>query len=366
MSDERKLATVRKIDKILPIENADNLELAIIGGWQCVVKKGEFKDGDLCVYIEIDSIVPDTPYFEFMKSRKFRVKTIKLRGQLSQGLVVPYSKIGRGICVEGKDVTKELGITKYISSSEREVYQTPKKKVSAFVKFMCRYEWYRKMFPTKARKVWPQWISKTDEERVQNISAKLSVWNEKKIRVVLTEKLDGCSATYFVKKKWFGYEFGVCSRNIWLQKEDNSVWWDVARKFSIRNSLTTFAKNNDLKTAVIQGEIIGPHVGNGCGYNLYGCSEDMFFVFNMFMDKKPLSYFEMALYCQGNFALPTVPYVGNDIVQATAQSYIDRALGISYLADTQREGIVVRDELTNGDVVSFKAINNEFLFKHSI
>ena len=91
----RKLASIQRIVSIEPIQGADKIELAIVLGWQCVVKKDEFKVGDLCVYIEIDSIVPaDNPYFEFMKDRKYRVKTIRLRGIYSQGLVCPLNIMG--------------------------------------------------------------------------------------------------------------------------------------------------------------------------------------------------------------------------------------------------------------------------------
>jgi RNA ligase (TIGR02306 family) len=90
-NNERKLATIQKIINIEPIADADKIEKATVLGWSMVVKKNEFKIKDLCIYIEIDSIVPDIPYFEFMRERKFRVKTIKLRGVLSQGLLLPLS-----------------------------------------------------------------------------------------------------------------------------------------------------------------------------------------------------------------------------------------------------------------------------------
>lgn len=90
----RKLATIREIKDIQPIEGADRIEVATVDGWQVVIKKGEFKVGDKIIYIEIDSIVPEREEFEFLRDRKFRVRTIKLRKQISQGLIMPLSILG--------------------------------------------------------------------------------------------------------------------------------------------------------------------------------------------------------------------------------------------------------------------------------
>ena len=87
----RKLASIQKIVDLQPIPKADRIEVATIQGWQCVVKKGEFQVGDLCVYFEIDSLLPEKPVFEFMRDRKFRVRTIKLMKCVSMGLILPLS-----------------------------------------------------------------------------------------------------------------------------------------------------------------------------------------------------------------------------------------------------------------------------------
>lgn len=128
---KRKLASIRVIAEIKPIEGADNIELAIVDGWQCVVKKGEFKPGNVCIYFEIDSFLPIIPAFEFLRKSSykkmgdkegFRLKTIKLRGQISQGLVIPFNLdllLGlyippEGIkCALGEDLTELLGVLKY-------------------------------------------------------------------------------------------------------------------------------------------------------------------------------------------------------------------------------------------------------------
>lgn len=110
----RKLATIREISNIRPIEGADKIVVAQVDGWECVVQKDEFQIGQHIVYIEVDSIVPERPEFEFLRPRKFRVRTIKLRGQVSQGLVLPLSILPNGTgCDLGDDVTDALGIKKY-------------------------------------------------------------------------------------------------------------------------------------------------------------------------------------------------------------------------------------------------------------
>ncbi len=87
----QNLATIEKILWIKEIENSDNIELCGIKGWCVVVKKNEFKVGDLCVYVQIDTVMPELPEYEFLRSRKFRVRSIKIRGVLSQGLILPLS-----------------------------------------------------------------------------------------------------------------------------------------------------------------------------------------------------------------------------------------------------------------------------------
>ena len=119
----RRLATIQKILDLKPIPNADNILCATVQGWELVVKKDEFKIGDLCVYIEIDSIVPDKPEFEFLRDRKFRVKTIKLRKQISQGLALPLSILPQGKYKEDDDVTEILGVIKYDPEGDYKMYE---------------------------------------------------------------------------------------------------------------------------------------------------------------------------------------------------------------------------------------------------
>ncbi|MBQ9247308.1 MAG: hypothetical protein IJ171_01830, partial [Ruminococcus sp.] len=125
---ERALAHVEQIVDIQPIPDADKIEVATVLGWKVVIAKADgFKVGDKVVYIEIDSKVPDRPEFEFLRDRKFRVKTIKLRGQYSQGLIVPLSILGSGNYNVGDNVTDKLGITYYVAEDNvRKAEKVPK------------------------------------------------------------------------------------------------------------------------------------------------------------------------------------------------------------------------------------------------
>ena len=174
----RSLASIQTIVSLEPIAGADAIEKATVLGWECVVKKDEFKVGDKIIYVEVDSVMPEKPEFEFLRDRKYRVRTIKLRGQVSQGLVLPimYNKNTYDV---GDDVTEELGVTKYLSPSEREEMNQHERKIAneknKLKKFMMRYSWFRSLFLSRNKKEsFPYWVSKTDEERIQILSLSFS------------------------------------------------------------------------------------------------------------------------------------------------------------------------------------------------
>ena len=212
--EERKLATIEIIKELRPIENADKIEVAIVKGWECVVKKGEFKVGDKIIYVEVDSVMPDKPEYEFLRDRKFRVRTIKLRGQISQGLVLPISTLPQNSSYFsiGHDVTELIGITKYLSPSERDEITQQERNIAndknRLRKFMMKYSWFRRLFLSKKQKSgFPYWVAKTDEERIQNIPHVLQQFADKEVYV--TEKIDYQSVTFTGKlvprfNNWFG------------------------------------------------------------------------------------------------------------------------------------------------------------------
>lgn len=238
----RQLATIRMIASTRPIQGADRIEVAQVDGWECVVKKGEFKVGQHIVYVEVDSVMPERPEFEFLRDRKFRVRTIKLRGQVSQGLVLPLDILPAGNYKLGDDVTELLGVTKYDPQAQQEALlltKQPKTPTNPAVKFLMRFRWYRRLFMKPKRKGgFPDWIVKTDETRIQNLTTLFDIEGKKGTTFSVTEKIDGQSATYFLQKiSRRKYEFGVCSRNIRLGTPGNSSYWTIARKYDIENVL---------------------------------------------------------------------------------------------------------------------------------
>jgi len=357
----RKLATVRTITDILPIPNADSIEVAVVDGWECVVRKSEnYKKGDMVVYVEVDSIMPERPEYEFLRPRKFRVKTIKLRGQVSQGLVLPLSCLNGKAVDVGDDVTDILGVKKYDPQSEQEEKLFERKNK----KWYMRYAVVRRILRSKNEKrPFPSWIKKTDEERIQNLP---QLFNQNKNTwFIATEKIDGQSATYFLERRplGLGYNFGVCSRNWQFPAADGSSYWVVAKEKRIRNVLVAMAKKMGYRRIVLQGEIIGP----GIQGNKYGLKEYDFYAFNLILDGRKQSRLTMEarLDVISYFGLPcikTVPVAKlNFALGNTIPETVELAKGKSQLADIEREGIVVRNHEKN---ISFKIINPDFLLKH--
>ena len=366
---DRKLASIQKIVSIEPIPEADQIEKAVVLGWNVVVKKGEFNAGDLVVYIETDSIVPPTSYFEFLKERKYRVKTIKLRKQVSQGLIVPLLVLPKGKYFEGDDVTQKLGVKKYDPQGDLELrlaQETAERTNNRINKFLFQYPWYRKFFFKPKRGNWPKFIKKTDEDRIQFFPDIVNT--EKDTIFNATEKVDGQSASYFLLRKpkhkvlglSFGkeLEFGVCSRNLHLPKEDNSSYWTIAKQLDIKNILAKMFPDN-AKYIVLQGEIIGSRI-QGNKYNINGYD---FYAFNLFIDGKQFDTYIIELNLN-RFNIKTVPTVKYKFkLPAAIDECVELAKGKSVInPDIFREGIVVRNYEKN---ISFKIINPDFLLKYS-
>lgn len=355
----RHLATVRTITDIRPIPDADKIEVAQVDGWECVVAKTDgFKIGDKVVYIEIDSIVPDRPEFEFLRDRKFRVRTIKLRKQVSQGLVLPLSILPSGKTYNiNDDVTEVLGIKKYDPQAEQEaklLESNAHKTKIWYPKFLMRFKWFRNLVTKPKKGGFPSWIVKTDEERIQNKTAMFNIEKENGTEFSVTEKIDGQSGTFFLecigKKK---YEFGVCSRNIRLSTPNGSSYWTIARTLEIEKCLKSLIEDHN--RIVLQGEIIG----TGIQGNKYKVDGYDFYAFNLIIDGKKINTEEMtnvlALY-----GIKSVPIVEKNMkLKDTVQEMVEYAKGKSVLLPSQkREGIVVRNYERN---ISFKVINPDFL-----
>ena len=354
---ERKLATIQIISELHLIECADKIEYAKVMGWQVVVKKSEFVIGDLCIFCEIDSLMPEKPEFEFLRAKKFRVKSIKLRGQISQGLVLPLSVLGEQVsagikrdCVSGKsnpiglDVSKMIGVIKY---------EPPTPPGSGGVALGD--------FPSFL-------IPKTDEIRIQSAIKVIEEIRGKD--VYLAEKEDGTSFTgYHWKFKKSGeteeqHYYGVCSRNRELKDEGSDVYWKISHKYNIENKLKQYYELHGINLAV-QGEICGGIIQS----NPLRLKQDQLFLFNIYNidEHKYLDYAAFKLAAQ-ELDLPTVRILGECKFNFTLEELLEIAKGKYPGTNNNREGIVIRPvneaySETLAGRMSFKVINNDYLLK---
>ena len=337
---ERKLATVRIITDIKPIEGADMIELATVGGWNVVVAKNVgHKVNDKVVYCEIDSFLPIREEFEFLRKSSykkmgdqegFRLKTIRLRGQVSQGLILPIGVLPitefatAHNLPEGMDVTEMLGIVKYEPPIPAEL-------------------------AGKVKGQFPSFLRKTDEERVQNLVKEYEEYRiQSKHQFYITEKLDGSSATFYLNNG----EFGVCSRNLELLETEGNTFWKVAREMDLENKLRQYGRNLSL-----QGELIGEGI-QGNPYKIKGHTVKFFNVFDI--DKQQRVGINEFLTIMDELNLDFVPYLEVPaMLPNTVEGMLKYAEGKSRLNDkTEREGVVVR---SMDNTISFKAISNNFL-----
>ena len=338
---ERKLASVRKIIDLSPIEGADKIELATIDGWKVVVAKDvNHKVGDLIVYCEVDSFLPVREEFEFLRKTSFkkmgeqegfRLKTIRLRGQISQGLIVPLDVLLKhGVSsddvFEGLDVTGTLGVVKYEPPIPAEL-------------------------SGKAKGLFPSFIRKTDEERIQNLASdyeKFRAKNKLGGKFYVTEKLDGSSSTFYVKDE----VFSVCSRNLELIETEGNTFWKVARELDIESKLRTLGFN-----VCLQGELIGEGI-QGNPYKLKGQTVRFFNGFNIDTQEN-IPFLEFVELTQ-KLGLKTVPILEFDFdLPNSIDNMLEYAESPSSLnTNFSREGVVVR---SYDRTISFKSISNKFL-----
>ena len=374
---ERKLVHIEKVVEKRDIPNADNIEVVTVLGWEVVVKKSDnIKVGDLVVYIEIDSIVPSIPEFYFLEPRRYRIKTIKLKKQISCGLIIPLEFIdGKyylphqyrmdsafpALVNEGDDVTKFFGVTKYDPQLKEESDLVEQKKSNPIHKYLLRYKWYRDLF--KKAKGWPSWVLKTDEERIQNLPSILE--RNANEAVYVTEKLDGQSASYTIRIKsifnfFKKYDFYTCSRNIGFKKVSKNNYWSIAQSLDIENKMKKYGAE-----LTIQGEIVGP----GIQKNKYNLTELQFWVYNIHGITQDIhcGYYHIKDIC-AKLGLQMVPliYIGllKDFAK-TVPEIVEKSKGDSVLLKRPREGIVVRtlESRTGQRPDSFKVISPDFLLK---
>lgn len=331
----RKLASIRTIENIRPIEGADKIELASIGGWNVVVaKEVGHKVGDWVVYCEIDCFLPIREEFEFLRKSSykkmgnqegFRLKTIKLRNEVSQGLILPFRILPLGDTFhEGQDVSEILGIVKYEQPVPAEL-------------------------AGKVKGLFPSFIPKTDELRIQNLSFEFEEWKiQSNNKFYVTEKLDGSSATYYIKNG----EFGVCSRNLDLLETEGNTFWKVARHLELEQKMASLGRNISF-----QGELIG----EGIQGNPYSIKGQTVYFFNIFdIDKFARVGVNEFISTMESLDLSYVPFLEmNFLLPNTIEEILEYAEDKSVLnLKVEREGIVVRSYDMK---ISFKAISNKFL-----
>jgi hypothetical protein len=360
----RKLASVQRISDITPISGADKISRAKVLGWEVVVIKNAFNIGDSVVYCEVDSIMPERPEFEFLRERKFRVRTIKLKGQLSQGICFPLSILPKGKYSEGDDVTELLGVVKYdpqAAVENRLMNERMTINKNRMDKFLKRYKWYRS-FIKPNRLPFPAFIKKTDEDRIQLFPGICEKHKDTIFNV--TEKVDGQSVTYFImhnpskiKRLFNPYLFGVCSRNFQLYKVDNSSYWDVAKRLQIKSKMVSLISQSDHDHIVLQGEIIGPKIQG----NKYHSSKNEFYAFNLFFDDEQCNN-QLLNEVVSMMELSMVPLLQNMRLAPTIKENLELANGKSILFDTLREGLVLRNYELG---LSFKIVSPEFLLMNN-
>lgn len=355
----RKLASVKRISSIQPIEGKDRIVLATVDGWSVIVRKNEYQVGDQCVYVEIDSVLPEKPEFEFLRSGNFRIKTMKMGNVVSQGICFPMSILPPGHYKGDQDVTEILGVKQYEKTMDTDPVVMTGKSSKKYPRFLMHMKWFRDLvLPEKTTGDFPSFLSKTDETRVQNIPFIL----KSSERWVATEKIDGQSGTFVLVKKKSrlpfrrkAYEFIVCSRNRRLVVPDSSSYWKVAEKYHIRDVLKRII--GDFDWVAIQGECIGPKIQG----NKYHVNDYDLFVFNVLYPGRRIGS-PIARSIIESAGMKFVPILDCGIqLPDTVDEVLQYAHGKSQLYDTLREGIVFR---TIDGRKSFKAVDPLYLLQY--
>ena len=405
----RELAYVVLVDGIEPIPGYDRVEHALIGGWRVIVQKDQFKVGDPAIYFEIDSRVPkDKECFAFLEKRNYKIKTLKMCHTISQGLLMHASDFGWAMgwdhddtlgdtffivdnngerhyaAGESRFLTSILSVTyaddedntrkapsidKYKKMSQRHpnIFKKP------WARWMMKREWGRKLmflfFGKKKDKKngWPAWVSKTDEERIQNMPWILNDTG----RWIITEKIDGSSTTFTMKRGKRGKnEFYVCSRNVCFDSVDKpcyydtNIYWEMAQKYDMYNILSKLLEiTPEAEWVTIQGETYG----SGVQKRDYSSADHNFRAFNLiFSHCGRYGTLEMQTLLEG-LGVPCVPVINDDFYfdeidgDNKVDALLDMANGKSVIDELPREGFVLR---SIDGTKSFKAVSNSFLLKY--
>ena len=412
---QRELCYIVSIDTIQPIVGSDNCEAAVVGGWKIMTRKNTFKVGDLAVYFEIDSKVPEKEPFMFLQSKHFKVKTQKYtfggKGNfISQGLLMPLTdfpdlfeydivtgagwiytykakpnikKVEDAIVNIHDGLTELLGVKYSVIEDNKRKSNSNKytKMVSRhqklfrknkLVKWLYQRKWGKELLflflgKKSDKRTWPDWVRKTDEERVQNLP---QLFPGDNTEWIVTEKIDGSSTTFTMRGRGRREQYYICSRNVCFDKPekneklfyDTNIYEEMAEKYDIQNKLRQILEEHkDWDFITIQGETFGPSVQKR-NYNL---QEREFNAFNLVYGTKENSYIRMnsidMKILLDKYQIPSVPILDKHYkLPQTIEEMINYADGPSTIDGELREGVVLR---TYDGINSFKAVSNQFLIK---
>ena len=394
---ERELAYVVTIDDIQPIPGKDRVECAIVGGWTVMVRKEQFKPGNKAIYFEIDSRVPEKEPFMFLEGKHYKIKTQGYKNPdgskfYSQGLLMGIEDFNGELdwinninSTETIFLTKELGVTysdpednkrKSNKANPNAKYQRmmnchPKLAKSKFGRWCMKHIFAKKLLylilggdKKLGEAKFPYWVSKTDEERVQNCFTHVHSIDTKWIA---TEKRDGTSTTMTLKGRGKNQQYIVCSRNVPMTNRKDGSWYEtnvyteMADKYSIKNVLEDLL-TEEYEFVTIQGETFGERIQK----RDYGLKERVFEAFNVIFGYKDgttkrLNPIEMKT-LMDKYNVQTVPIIETNIILPdTCEEILDMAGGEAAIYGGMREGIVFRS--LDGKH-SFKAVDNAFLLKY--
>lgn len=398
-NNERELSYLVKIDSIEPIEGKDRVECARVGGWTIMVKKGQFNPGDIGIYFEIDSKVPDEEPFKFLEAKHYKVKTQKYGDFYSQGLLMHPSDFGwsvkddiitdddnvnHSLEDDSKFLTKKLKIkysvnednyrkSRSVDKYTKMIHRNHELFTHMPYKWLIKREWGKKLLFKFYGRVsdkwgWPEWVKKTDEERVENMSWILT----NKEPWVATEKIDGTSTTFTMKRGKFGkYEYFVCSRNVCfdtpekknmdLKYFDSNVYLEMSEKYHMEEKLSQILDGYpQFDWVTIQAETYG----KGVQKNTYGLNERRIAAFNLVTsDRGRWGSGEMKVFLD-KYAIPTVPilsyyYELPDTIDELRKFVRSEK---SKINNKLKEGVVFR---SLDGTQSFKCVDPEYLAKYN-
>lgn len=335
---ERIMAWVARIDDVIKHPDADSLDICQVGGWKVVTRLGEFAVGDLAVYCSIDSFVPTevAPFLSKGKEPRIylgisgeRLRTAKLRGVVSQGLLLPLDAIPGHVnhWVEGDDCSAAIGIVKY---------EPPVPAALAGL----------------AKGNFPRFLHKSDLERIQNLSKDLEQWSYNQVRWEVTEKMDGSSMTVYFRDG----EFGVCSRNLELKEDDNNAFWRAAKKFLLQEKLTSTGRN-----LALQMELAGRGI-QGNPYKLADHNIYLFDIYDIDTDQYlvPDERYQLTLDLDISHA-PIINSCWEMPMNCSVDSLLSFAEGKSTInPSVEREGLTFKSLVGR---TTFKTVSNKFLLK---